>query len=584
MTQQNVRIQKRLESKDKTIWGISIILVLGPILIKFLNDFVSNQSKEIFKWELTKIDYAGNFVSIFPFLKGYDAGLLLLANKTLNMLLIVVLVISFISIVKAILEFLLYVKFKSDDKDLYIEKKEDTENINLIHSDKPLNYTTFKEKFLNKDTSEKKLENSESKTTPETIFNNFKNLIKDDNESQVISLTASWGAGKTSFFRIFQGWSEEQKLGYTFYEYNPWMGKTKNLTEDFLNYLKSIIYTETGELIDSQANDYIASLYDNLPNNALTSSIPLFLKKEAISFQITKEKIRQKIELAFLESTLKSTKINFKNRIIILIDNIDRLTHKQILEILELVKDVADFPNITFVLAFDKKAVSTAITEELKTDPGHYLEKIINDEFNLKWAENQNDYIENILFWGFFKSLAVKVQITDVNTLQADSNKCVFSALVVETFRKKYANKLSRQEGLNLVVEGKLRYMSAERVKGWEEFAIFLSKLARQKNRHFDEIILYEDLPIFASDKIKFSMYSGDLLNLDYLLSNNDLYGLIEDYKLGDMLFTIRDRFTIRFMKKFFKEFEKDLAKENKTEFTFVEMATIVRSIVERIW
>ncbi|MEI6729280.1 MAG: P-loop NTPase fold protein [bacterium] len=200
MTQQKVRIQKRLENKDKTIWGISIILVLGPISIKFLNDFVSNQSKEIFKWELTKIDYAGNLVSAFPFLKGYDVGLLLSVNKYLNVLLIIVLVIFCISIVKAILEFLLYIKFKSDDKDLYIEKKEDTENINLIHSDKPLNYTTFKEKFLNEDGDGEKSENSESKTIPETIFNNFKNLIKEDSEPQVISLTASWGAGKTSFF------------------------------------------------------------------------------------------------------------------------------------------------------------------------------------------------------------------------------------------------------------------------------------------------------------------------------------------------------------------------------------------------
>ena len=47
------------------------------------------------------------------------------------------------------------------------------------------------------------------------------------------------------------------------------MSQTKNLAEDFLLYLKSIIFTETGRLLDVEIDNYIDSLYENLPKNEL---------------------------------------------------------------------------------------------------------------------------------------------------------------------------------------------------------------------------------------------------------------------------------------------------------------------------
>ncbi|MEI8013088.1 MAG: P-loop NTPase fold protein, partial [Candidatus Omnitrophota bacterium] len=42
------------------------------------------------------------------------------------------------------------------------------------------------------------------------------------------------------------------------------------------------------------------------------------------------------------------------NKIIIVIDDIDRLNHVEIRQIFQLVKSLGDFPNTTYLLAFDK--------------------------------------------------------------------------------------------------------------------------------------------------------------------------------------------------------------------------------------
>ena len=147
-----------------------------------------------------------------------------------------------------------------------------------------------------------------------------------------------------------------------------------------------------------------------------------------------------------------------KKRVLILIDNLDRLTHKKILEILELVKDVADFPSITFVLAFDDKAVSVAIQEELKLDPGHYLEKIISDEFNLKWAENQFNYLQHYIFKSFFESLSLLNNPNSIKILHKSeegktkqTEKLLLEILIIEVFRVKYLRMVENNEGVELI-------------------------------------------------------------------------------------------------------------------------------------
>jgi hypothetical protein len=55
-----------------------------------------------------------------------------------------------------------------------------------------------------------------------------------------------------------------------------------------------------------------------------------------------------------------------KDRILIVIDDIDRLNNDQIRQVFQLVTAVANFPNVTYLLSFDKEIVVNALAEVQK--------------------------------------------------------------------------------------------------------------------------------------------------------------------------------------------------------------------------
>lgn len=73
-------------------------------------------------------------------------------------------------------------------------------------------------------------------------------------------------------------------------------------------------------------------------------------------------------------------------RIVIVMDDIDRLTATEIAQLFLIVKAVADFPNTAYLLAFDQDVVSNAISTELKLDGVSYLEKIVQVQVDLPHA------------------------------------------------------------------------------------------------------------------------------------------------------------------------------------------------------
>ena len=45
------------------------------------------------------------------------------------------------------------------------------------------------------------------------------------------------------------------------------------------------------------------------------------------------------------------------NKILVVVDDIDRLSGSEVREVFRLIKSVGDFPNVTYLLAFDREAV-----------------------------------------------------------------------------------------------------------------------------------------------------------------------------------------------------------------------------------
>ncbi len=85
-----------------------------------------------------------------------------------------------------------------------------------------------------------------------------------------------------------------------------------------------------------------------------------------------------------------------KRKIIIVIDDIDRLNNAEIRQVFQLVKMLGDFPNTIYILAFDRKIVVNALTKVQEGSGDDYLEKII--QFPVELPPISKPDLEKLLF------------------------------------------------------------------------------------------------------------------------------------------------------------------------------------------
>jgi predicted KAP-like P-loop ATPase len=74
--------------------------------------------------------------------------------------------------------------------------------------------------------------------------------------------------------------------------------------------------------------------------------------------------------------------------IAVFIDDLDRLEPRDVSEVLRLVRAVADFPNVIYILSYDPKVVAKTLTKALEVEDGTaYLEKMVQVAFRVPRPE-----------------------------------------------------------------------------------------------------------------------------------------------------------------------------------------------------
>ena len=71
------------------------------------------------------------------------------------------------------------------------------------------------------------------------------------------------------------------------------------------------------------------------------------------------------------------------HKIIVVIDDIDRLNNTEIRQIFQLIKSLGDFPNTIYLVAFDKNIVINALKKVQESSGEEYLEKVIQVPFEV---------------------------------------------------------------------------------------------------------------------------------------------------------------------------------------------------------
>lgn len=221
----------------------------------------------------------------------------------------------------------------------------------------------------------------------------------------VIGLFGSWGIGKTSVLNMFRNFVEQKREQYPnvlIASFNPWFYEdTGALVTSFF----ATIAAELGGKDDKpwkQAATALKAMGTFL--TAASKGVSLFginvdlgLAKDAIDASVKSLKevgefsggLAGLAELAdggqkkleqHRATVVQALNIlgESRGRIVILIDDVDRLDKKELLSLLRLVRIVADLPYMTLVLAMDDNRIRDVLSAAISEGYGKgYLDKII---------------------------------------------------------------------------------------------------------------------------------------------------------------------------------------------------------------
>lgn len=198
---------------------------------------------------------------------------------------------------------------------------------------------------------------------------------RDDPSSLVIGLYGVWGDGKTSVLNfIKESLKSEEKV--ICIKFNPW----RFGSEDEL--LKGFFFT-IAEALDTKLITHSDNFKDLVKNIAPHAGTPIKLSwlGNIISHFIKKintDELKKRVEKALEKS---------QKRVLILIDDVDRLDKAEIQLLFKIVKLIADFKYTSYILAFDKDIVASSLQDRYASSNHKageaFLEKIIQIPLNL---------------------------------------------------------------------------------------------------------------------------------------------------------------------------------------------------------
>ncbi|RRN04439.1 cytochrome C nitrite reductase [Bibersteinia trehalosi] len=228
----------------------------------------------------------------------------------------------------------------------------------------------------------------------------------DYKEGLVVGICGEWGCGKTSYINLMRPELEKHSIVIDF---NPWMfSDTHNLV--------SLFFTEmAAQLKEYNDNSDIADKLENFGELlSSVSSIPIISGIGAIFKFFSKKKIN---ENSLQKQRKKLTEVLKKREkpITVILDDIDRLSSDELQSILRLVRLTGNFPNIIYLLSFDKERVSETL-DYSNIKGKSYLEKIIQVTFDV--PKPSQDLLEKNLF-SSLESLLGNVNIDQSRWSQA---------------------------------------------------------------------------------------------------------------------------------------------------------------------
>ena len=189
--------------------------------------------------------------------------------------------------------------------------------------------------------------------------------LKTEDNSYSFAIISPWGNGKTSFINLIIKEIETHN-GICILQFSPWhLNPNTSITQKFFQQVA----------IELDYFDYslknLVNKYSEILENVVPSSI----------WRLPKLWHREQPNDIFeaISKLLKSQ----KKKLLIIIDDIDRLYASEIEEIFRLIRGSANFPNFIFLCAFDKEYVLKTLSNSSSAITDNFIEKFFQVEFVL---------------------------------------------------------------------------------------------------------------------------------------------------------------------------------------------------------
>lgn len=198
------------------------------------------------------------------------------------------------------------------------------------------------------------------------VYDNKNKLLGED--SYIIGINGEWGSGKSTLVELVK---QEMDNDVIIVEFNPWLShQPANLTIDFFRTVAS-------------------SLGSYMMRRTL-------IKYGIALSKVIKKDVGDALDLIAVEPSLESqfreicSYIKSRNlKLLIIIDDIDRMDGDEILAVLKLARRSGNLPNTVYLLAFNHEYVEAQICQKIKgktddtNDSFNYIDKIINLPFDV---------------------------------------------------------------------------------------------------------------------------------------------------------------------------------------------------------
>lgn len=267
------------------------------------------------------------------------------------------------------------------------------------------------------------------------------NYRSPKNESVVIGIAGEWGSGKSSLMNMVLDHIKKEYIYSNNLEYeekpiimcfNPWrFSNQEQLISQFFYEMSLLLGgTDYANIKDvARKIELYASFFE--PVGVALPPFGLFIKGLKKYLTSIRELADHKLnDLDNIRRELNNDLKRQNHKIIIALDDIDRLNTGEIHLIFQLIKILANFPNTIYLVGFDREVVSAALGDEQKNLSGSdYLEKIIQVIFEVPYITEKE-----------IKELVIKNLVEEFERFKSTEDRYYFDNLYDSLLKYKFRN------------------------------------------------------------------------------------------------------------------------------------------------